>query len=351
MNWRIIGTLVFKDFSLFLRNRFFIALTALGIIVYLVVYFVMPSSVNETLEIGLYAPVMSPIFGQVQEEGLEIRAVQSEESLKQGVIEGEYVAGVALPADVVEKLISGQKPKISLYFAANSPEEIREAIKVVISELAYYQTGQVLSIEISEEILGPDMTGRPVPPRDYLRSLLAALIILTETMFLASLIGEEVERRTVQALLVTPMSVTDLFVAKGITGVILTFTQAVLFMAVVGGLSQQPFIILVTLLLGAILVTGVSFALGAMSKDFMSVLSWAFPTLIVLMIPAVSVVIPGASTAWVKIIPSYYLVDVVHRAANFGSGWGDVWINIVILLGFCLAIGWIGILALRRKLR
>jgi len=54
-------------------------------------------------------------------------------------------------------------------------------------------------------------------------------------------------------------------------------------------------------------------------------------------------------TNWIKVIPSYYVVDTVHRAANFGSGWGDIWLNLVILVGFCLAITWIGIMLLRRK--
>ncbi|GAH29320.1 unnamed protein product, partial [marine sediment metagenome] len=51
-------------------------------------------------------------------------------------------------------------------------------------------------------------------------------------------------------LLVTPVSVKDLFAAKGITGVSLAFVQAALFMAIIGGMSRQPLIILTALLLG-----------------------------------------------------------------------------------------------------
>ncbi len=110
MNSRIIGALIVKDLSLFFRNRFFALVTALGIIIYLAIYFVMPSSVNESLKIGLYAPVMPPGFEQLQEEGLEIEVVGSDEALREAVTEGQYVAGVALPADIIERLTSGQKP-------------------------------------------------------------------------------------------------------------------------------------------------------------------------------------------------------------------------------------------------
>ena len=351
MKLRIICALVSKDFSLFFRNRFFALITVLGIVVYLVIYFVMPRSVDENLEIGLYAPEMFPAFEQMQEEGLEIEVVESEELLKEAVIDGQYVAGIALPADIMESFISGQKPKIRVYFASDVPEEIKDAVEVVIRELAYQQIGQPLAIEISEEILGPDLAGMQIPPRDRMRPLFAILLIMTETFGLANLISEEVERRTIHALLVTPVSVKDLFFAKGITGVSLAFVQAVLFMVIVGGMSRQPLIILAALLLGAVLVTGIGFLIAALSKDFMSVMAWGIVTLIPLFIPSFSIMFPGAATGWVKVIPSYYLVDTVHRVANFGVGWGDVWLNLLILLGFDLALVWIGIMALRRRTR
>ena len=77
-----------------------------------------------------------------------------------------------------------------------------------------------------------------IPPRDRLRPLLAVLIVIFETFGLANLISEEVERGTIRALLVTPMTVKDLFIAKGIIGVGLAFIQGVLFLAIVGGMNQ-----------------------------------------------------------------------------------------------------------------
>ncbi|MFH1560310.1 MAG: ABC transporter permease [Chloroflexota bacterium] len=349
MNLRIVGALISKDFRLFFRNRFFALMTALGIIVYLVIYFVLPSSVNETLEIGLYAPVMPPVLEQIGEEGLQIKAVESEEALRETVAEGQYLAGVALPADIGEKLMLGQKPRINVYFAPDTPVEMKDAVQALIRELAYTQTGQPLPIEVSEEILGPDMAGMQIPPRDRLRPLFAVLLIMTETFFLATLVSEEVERRTIQALLVTPMTVRELFAAKGITGIGLAFGEAALFMAVVGGLSGQPVIILAALLLGAVLVTGIGFLMATMAKDMISVMAWGFPALIILIIPSVTVLFPGATTVWVKAIPSYYLVDTVNRVVNFGAGWGDVLPNLLVLLGFGLVVFWAGISALRRR--
>lgn len=349
MNWGIIRALVSKDFFLFFRNRFIGIVTVIGILFYILFYFLMPKAVDENLEIGLYAPVEFPAFEQVQTEGLVINAVESEEALKEAVINGDYVAGITLPPDAMEMLMSGQIPSITVYVASDVPDEIKESVAVIIRELAYQQAGQPLTVEINEEIVGADMAGMQVPPRDRMRPLLAVFLIMFETFGLANLIAEELERGTVRALLVTPMTVKHLFAAKGIFGIGLAFGQAVFFMAIVGGLNHQPLIILVALLLGSVLATAVGFLIGSVAKDFMSVLAWGMVIFIILSIPAFGVMFPGAVTGWIKLIPSYYLVDTVHKVASFGAGWGDIWLNLLILLAFNLALAWIGILGIRRK--
>lgn len=351
MNWRIIGTLIEKDFSLFFRKRFFAALTIFGLVIYIVLYLVLPGSVDETFKIGLYAPVVPPVFNQVPVEGLDLEIVATPEDLQAGVLDGTYVAGVELPPDILEKLSAGQKPTINLYFTADVPQEARDAVTLAIRELASMQAGQPLSIEFNGEILGPDTTGEPITPRDRLRPLLAIFILMTEMLGLANLVAEEVERRTINALLVTPMTVRDLFFAKSITGTGLAFVQALIFMVVVGGLANQPLLILTALVLGAVLVTGIAFLVASVSKDFMTVLGWGILAFILMVLPSFSIIFPGVITGWVKIIPSYFLIDTVHRAANFGSGWSDLGLNLLVLAGWCLAITWAGILTLRRKFR
>lgn len=351
MNWRIIGTLAGKDLSLFFRKKGILALTALGLVFYLIIYFVVPATANENLEIGVYAPGIPPVLQQFDEEGLEISVVNSEDTLKERVSDGTYIIGISLPPDFLETINAGEKPYIQLYFTADAPQEIKIAAETLVNEFAYMFSGQTLTVAVSEEVLGQDLLGTPIPPRDRLRPLLALFIIFMEILGLANLITEEVERRTAQALLVTPATVIDMFTAKSIAGIGLAFVQAVLFMTIVGGMNIHPVIILVVLFIGAALATGLSFLISSFAKDFMSVLAWSVPVLVILIVPSLGVMIPGVITGWVKVIPSYYLVDTVHRVANYGSGWGDVWTSLLILLGYTLVIVGAGILLLRRKLQ
>ena len=350
MNWQIVRALIAKDFTLFFRNRFFAFITVLALVAYIAIYFVLPRTVDETLEIAVYAPAPPPILEQVGGQGLELAFMESEEQLKQVVAGGEFAAGVVIPADIMDKLMSGEKAQLDVYFGTDTPDEVQDAIVVILEELAYLQTGQMLSVRVSAEVLGPDMVGAQIPLRDRLVPMLAVVILMMEMLGLASLISTEVTGGTVQALLVTPMTLRGLFAAKLIMGVSLAFGQVMLFMAATGGLNQQPLIIIFALLLGALLSTGVGFLVASGSKEMTTVMAWGFPALIILTVPAFGVLMPGTVSDWVRAVPSYYLVDAVHQAANFNAGWAETWDNLLILLGFDVLFVWLGITVLRRKL-
>jgi len=352
MNLSAIKALAAKDFVLFFRNRFYSLITILGIVTYLVIYFVMPSSVDEELDIGLYAPVLPSVFEEIQQgEGLNFQFYDSEEALKESITDEIHEAGIALPADIMEKFASGLKPSVTLYFPADTPDEIKDIVGTMIRELSYLQTGQKLAIEISIEILGPDLLGEQIPIRDRMRLMLAIMLIMFEMMGLASLISEEVEQGTIRALLVTPMSVRDLFAAKLLMGVSLAFFQGAFFMAIVGGLNSQPLIVLTALFLGSILFTGSGFLIASLAKDMLASMGWGITVLLIYSIPAFGVMFPGTVTDWARAIPTYYLTNTIHQTSNFNADWGSIWTDLLILLAFILAIVWGGIIALRRKFR
>lgn len=349
MNTAAIKALVSKDLMLFFRNKFYGMITVFGIVLYIAIYLIMPSTVDEDFDLALYTPQLPPVFEVLNEEGFNVETFSSEELLIEAVDEGDYTAGIYLPADVMEKLTNGERPEITVYYPSGSLPEIEEAITTFIQELAFIQTGQPLSFTLNAEVLGPDMLGDQVPTRDRMRPLFALALILFETIGLASLITEEIEYGTARALLTTPMTVKDLFVSKAIMGILLAFGQGVLLMAILGGLSSQPLIIITTLLLGAIMVTALGFLIASISKSMMSVMGWGMVIMIALLLPTFTVLFPGSISGWVQAIPSYYLSDTIHRAASFNMGLSDLWQNLAILTGMNAVLIWLGIAALRRK--
>jgi len=352
MNWRMISTLVYKDMALFLRNRLFAPTTILMLIVYAALYFAMPRSVDEVFKVGLYSPVISPFFIELMEgEGLIVQEMESERALKMAMIEGEYNVGVVLEGDLTHELRAEKNGRVKVYYGTDFPGELQDAYIMLLQELAYRIAGQPLNIDASEEILGPDMTGKQLPFRNRMIPLFAFFILMIETMVLASLITEERERRTLQALLVTPLRIEGLMLSKCITGIGLAFIQLTLILAVIGGLRHQTVLILVAILLGSFLVTGIGFLLASVGKDVLSVSAWGLLAIMILGIPSFGVMVPGVISDWVKFIPSFYLIDTIHQVVNFKAGWGEVWINLLILLACGAAFLWTGTLVLRRNLR
>ncbi len=150
MNLTGIRALVAKDFTLFFRNRFFALITSAG-----------PGGLRGNVlhhaRVGrrdhgdwrCTRRAWSPALDEIQQQGLEIRVAESKDDLEDGVIAHDYVAGIGIPGDLMEKLASGQRPQIDLYFASDTPEEAQAAVSSLIRELIYAQTGQPLAVDFA----------------------------------------------------------------------------------------------------------------------------------------------------------------------------------------------------------
>jgi ABC-2 type transport system permease protein len=352
MNLRMVAALVQKDIALYFKNRFFALVTVLGLVVYVAVFFALPRTVDETLQMGWFGPSLPELLNEdLEGSGLALRDYPSEEALREAVQAGDEPVGVALPENFTQQLASGGKPQVRIYYQSEVPEEYRQAYTLLLQELGYFLAGQPLNVESEEIVLGPDMAGRQVPPRQRMLPVLAVFILMIESWGLASLISTEVETGTLRALLVTPLKVEGLFLSKGITGVLMSFSQVLLLLGITGGLAKEPLLVLIGLLLGALLVTGLSFLIASVSRDMMSVLAWGMLAMIVLAIPAFNVLLPGLASNWIKVIPSYYIVDTIYRVINFNAGWSQVNANLMVLLAQTVAFFGLGVLSLGRKLQ
>jgi len=350
MNRHMLTALLRKDLVLYFSNSFFTVITILGLVFYAAVYFLMPADLDESIEMAIFAPEGAlPILAEMEEEGVILVRMASAEALRTAVASGEQDVGVVIPADFARSVAMGQSETINLYFSTNFPDEFKELYGIMFREIAFAVSGQPLNIDVREEILGVDRAGSQIPYRDRMLPLFAIFILVMEMMGLASLITNEISSGTLQALLITPLRVEGLFVAKGTFGVGLAFVQVVALMAITGGLSQQPLLMLLALLLGSIMVTGLGFLIASVASDLLSVMGWGIMGILALSLPAFSVLIPGLTTGWVKAIPSYYLVNTVHQVINYGWGWTEAASDLLALLLFSLFFLGLGIMVLRRR--
>lgn len=356
INWRITRTLIIKDLTIFFRNRFFAVVTLLGLVFFSGVYLVLPSSVDAELHLALYSTDTVPSLFREAFEGQQIRieVLDSEEALKNAVEDGDYAGGILLTEGLLNQITAGEETQIIVYLSANAPEELNDAVIVLVgmvfNEISNQLNEQPLNVQISAEILGHDFQGEAIPLRRRMLPLLAVFMLITETLGLASLFAEERAQETLRALLVTPVRFGDLFLSKGIMGTGLAFVQVMIVMLVAGALQSHPLLIISTMLLGAFMVTGIGFLLASTGKDMMSIMGWALLTYLILSVPSFGIMFPGTSAGWIKIIPSYYLVDTVHQVINYDAGWGDASSNLLTLLVYSIVIMGLSTVVLKRRL-
>lgn len=356
MNARILGAVILKDLTLYFRNRFFAFITILGLVAYIVIYLLLPSGVDENLTLAVYAPTIPDAFVSfLSSNNVKIAKLESDEALQKAVINSEHVAGIVLTEDVISGIVRGDATTVTVYFASDAPQEIVSAIRTVLrlafNQLSYRLSGNPLKLELHEEIVGPDMTGQQLAARNRLLPLLAVMMLVLEMMGLGSLIAEEVTSGTLRALLITPLNVAGLFTGKAVVGILLAFVQATILMLLTGNLRYEPLLILTTLLLSSLVVTGIAFLIASASRGMMSVMAWSMLVIIIMMIPSYGVVFPGTVTSWAKAVPSYYMFDTIHQVVNFGASWGAVSNNLLALLVMGIVFMAAGVFVMERKLR
>ena len=95
--------------------------------------------------------------------------------------------------------------------------------------------------------------------------------------------------------------------------------------------------------------TGIALFVGSAGKDFMGQLFYAMLFTIPLLIPTFSVLFPGSVAPWVRLIPTYPVIDVLVRSTVYGGTWSDSWTSLAYAVLWLVVIYGAGLFALKRK--
>jgi ABC-2 type transport system permease protein len=352
---RIVAAIVRKDLVAFTRDRFFAWMTIAGLIAYTAVFWLLPSEVDETVHLGVHAPGLEALPAPAQSGGvgLALHEYPSREALVSAVEDGDQgiAAGIVFPEGFAADVAAGRAATVELLVTADLPTEYQYLMSGLVERAAGALAGDAPDLDLvaTPIVLGTDRAGAQISLREQMRPLLAFFVLMVETLALATLVASEVHARTVTAVLVTPATTADFLAAKGLLGTGLAFTEAVILMAAIAGFGPNPPIVLVTLLLGAVLVTGFGMVAGTLGKDFLGVLFWSMAFMIPLTIPVFGILFPGEPAAWIKLLPTYGLVEAIIGVTVDGDGWGTVAPALAGLGAWGAACFAAGTLALRRR--
>lgn len=378
----IIRAIVLKDLKEYGRDKLWAFLTVMVLVVVIVLFWVMPDDVDESLTFGLagvgeLTEEFSESLEAENDQGVVIVAFETADDLR-AVIEGDASAwqtngvttvvpdgedapdgaertdvsvGIAFPESFLAA--PGEEP-VTVYVEGSVPEGIERAVSGIVNEIGYALAGEQLPVETAsaEEVyvvLGEDRVGNQVTPRESFRPLLVFLVLLMEMFVMSSVIAKEIQDKTVTALLVTPATTSDVLAAKGLAGSISGIAQATVLLIALQSLGNAPVLVLTLMLLGAIMVAGTAMIAGSAGKDFMGTLFYGMAFMIPLMIPAFSALFPGTASAWIRALPSYPLIDGLVEVITYDQGWADVLPQLGLLLAWCVGLFAIGWVVLKRR--
>lgn len=402
---KILGAILHKDFRLYARNKVYLFLTVLSLVFFVLIFWVIPDTVDETINLAI-SPSLETMIEEAEEalrrlgvpeeqlaqltraelaaeeEGLTLLELENETQLR-SVIEGTLEVyqtkddglllhdplsgdkkpadakrlrvdiGISFPGSFILDVAGDQKTTVTIFSDAAVPEELRGGMQSFVRELAYQLAGRELPVELPEEetiILGVDRSGEQITLREKLRPMMALFILLVETFAMASLVSIEVLQRTVTALVVTPMKVWHFLAAKTIFGTGLALSQGLLILALIGAFTPENWsLLLVTMLIGAVLFTAVAMLIGAAGKDFIGQLMYSMLFTVPLMIPTFTVLFPGTAATWIKVIPSYPLIDLLVGATIYEACWTDSFGALAYALLWVAIIYGVALFVLKRK--
>lgn len=352
----MIGALVVKDLKLFIRNRFFLVITALGLVVYPTIYYLIPDQVDESLGLAFYIEDReTPLYRELVEEPDDYAIFESEEEMLAALEEtGDYFVGLSIPAQLSAAAARGEQIELKAYYAPGVPAEARQIFNDVLVVVANTVNPDMLAslarFNETKVVLGNDLLGAPLSLRSRFVPLFLMMVVLIEVFGLSAILNRDIENGTARALVSGPLRMSQLFAGKALVGMILAFGQVLLLGIIMGAIGTSPLLLLATLLLGSLLMVGVGFLIAALAKDNPSVLAWSILFIIPLTVPGLLTVLPGLATSWMEIIPSFYFVDSLHRILNFGAGWADVSGNLAMLFVVGAGTLAIGTASIRRRI-
>lgn len=382
----IVMAILRKDAKQFSRDRLYIFISLLGLVAFATLFWVVPGGVDQTIVLGVHVAggeevlnALVPATSRDGARGVTVVRFDSADQLRASVngeidvwrtpagrvaVGGSKSAvagaerlrvevGIALPGNFVARALAGEQTTATVFSATGAAPEVQEAMGSLVRELAYRIAGRELPVTLPAGgvILGQDRSSAPVSMRDRMRPLLAFFVLMVETFSLGSLIAGEVMGRTVTAVLVTPARLSELLVAKTIYGTLLGLSQGLLLLVAVNAFTATNWPpLLLAMLLGGVMFTGVAMVVGASGKDFLGTLFYGLLLILPLAVPAVAAMFPGSVSSIVKVLPTYGIVEVLRGVTIYEKSWAELATPFGLSAAWVVVIYLLGLLVLRRKI-
>lgn len=337
MNLKRVGTLIKNEILHGPKDVVLVMAVVMPILLALFVNLAFGDIFTDRAKLGVFDEGESQLVSVLESaESVTLKSYDNEADLRAATASGSVDMGIVLPDDFDATSQTGTI-RLKAYVWGESLAKNRAVIPVVLTDAVREITGSELPVDIETVALGDESS---LPWSDRLLPLTVLMAVFFGGMMLpASSIINEKQRRTLEALHITPATVGDIFIAKGIIGAVLATFMGVLTLAISTSFGGSPLALILVLALGAIMAAEIGLIAGAFIKDMNTLFAiWKFGGLL-LFGPAIVFMFPQIPS-WVGyIFPTFYVIKPVVDLSVSGLSFGSVAVYVGILAAIIVVMG------------
>jgi len=344
-NLRIIMTIAFKDVVDVIKNKTTLTII-LGVGLLMLSSQALPLLIKlqDIPKAYLYDPGESAVIEQFADQNdlYQLYNVSSEQELINDLVEApDTRLGLVIPVDFDQQVQDGNDITLQGYLVHWADLSKANELVTFFDNHFTQQSGVPVYIQLDGNGVypGPDSAG-------FLIMVSTGLVIVVITLgviLVPFLMIEEKETHTIEALLVSPASYSQIVLGKAIAGMSYCLVAAAVVLLINYGIIAQWGLMLLTVLCGSLFAVSLGLLLGTLFDNPMAMNLWAGLLIVILLVPVfLSSVV---RTNWLPFLqgifpwlPSVAFVDLTRLSFVETFFPLPALLNLVILVGFTLLL-------------
>jgi hypothetical protein len=330
-------TILKKDVKAGPRSPFFLFILVWPLLMSLLLQVAFGTFLDSAPTIGVVARDDSLVLRALSDRsGLKVVRVSDEAELTRMLDEADVDMGWVVPPDFESAITKGEKPLVDVRVSGESLASHRIVLALATAETVRQVAGDKPVVEVSIITAGEE---RARSLLERLLPLAVLLAILISGIFLPAFsFIDERQKGALTAILVSPTTIYEVMLAKGIMGFVLAVVAGIITLLLNGAFPRDPLPILVVFVFAGVMVTEMGLITGTLIKNTTALFTIWKSTAWVLMLPVVGFIWSGFPRFIGMLSPTYWFMKPTWDIAIEGKGLGDVWFELAIAVVFIVAL-------------
>ncbi len=353
MNWRVVAAIAQKDLIDAIRNRYLLVALLTPLSAALLIRLMLPgvSSLNN-VTIVVHDPGKSVLVSKLRDVP-QIKLIETDSAAmaRTQVERIKAIGGLVVPVNFDADVAADKQPELTV-FANNKKNNIEKAGFRLLMERQIGALDQRPPPAKLNWVNVYDETDSQARSGVNLSQMLLPLLLLltfgmTGALVVPLLLVEEKEKRTMDFLLTSPASLTEIVTGKALTGVVYSVLIGGALLAINHQMIGNWPLTMLTIVFGLLLIVSIGLLMGSIFQTTMQVNTWASIALLVLIAPSFPFPnSPALLEGAMRLIPTYYFVEALQLSLA-GNTSSRRWAHLAVVL----ACTFIAFLAATRALR